>query len=336
MSSAEARFCRLCGTPFNFARTGGKRNDDVPVSPLAETVPLVDEGRATENIGSNDSRQRAAETSRVSRAEMEEMLRRPHSEATTVERNFEKDLTATGAVPGNSSRTHGSVPLPTTALDAVPPRSAATTGKLAAQNSTRRHPSLLIASLLVAAFGGGSLAWFYASRKQATDETSTSTQANAMSGQRESALDEYPAATNLNEQDSSAPSNAADSNSNRKLKETARDDRLNAARAAAHQTTVPAPSPSPVSAAQTITRTPFVKPLVSNANRAAGNDPDSFYVKGLSILNEREPKKLLRAEVVQALEYFQRAAQPGGTHRAEAQKYAERLGKEFDKRRNTK
>ncbi len=332
MSSAEARFCRLCGTPFNFARSG-KRSDDAPVSPLAETVPLVDEGRVTENIGIDDSRQRAAETSRVSRAEMEEMLRRPHSEATTVERNFEKQSTVTEAVPGNSPRTHGSVPLPTTVLNAIPLRSAATTGKVATQSSTRRRPSLLIASLLVAAFGGGSLAWFYASRKQATDETSSGTQTIATSDQRESTLGGDPATTNRTEQDSAAPSNAA--NANRKLKETARDERLNAARAA-QQTTVPAPSPSPVAVAQTITRAPFVKPLVSNANRAAGNDPDSFYVKGLSILNEREPKKLLRAEVVQALEYFQRAAQPGGTHRAEAQKYVERLGKEFDKRRNTK
>ena len=337
MSSAEARFCRLCGTPFNFARTGGKRNDDVPVSPLAETVPLVDEGRATENIGSNDSRQRAAETSRVSRAEMEEMLRRPHSEATTVERNFEKDSTATGAVPGNSSRTHGSVPLPTTALDGVPLRSAATTGKLAAQSSTRRRLSLLIAALLVAAFGGGSLAWFYASRKQATDETSRSAQTNATSDQRESAVDESFAATKRNEQDSAAPPNAANANVNRKSKETARDERVNAPRAAAvNQTIVTAPSPSPVPVTQTITRTPFAKPPVSNINRAAGNDPDSFYIKGLSVLNEREPKKLLRAEVVQALEYFQRAAQPGGAHRAEAQKYADRLGKELDKRRNVK
>lgn len=341
MSSAEARFCRLCGTPFNFARTGGKRNDDVPVSPLAETVPLVNEGRVTENIGIDDSRQRAAETSRVSRAEMEEMLRRPHSEATAVGRNFEKDLTAPNAAPSNSPRTHGSAPLPTTALDAAPLRSAATTGKVVAQSSNRRRPSLLVASLLVAAVGGGSLAWFYASRKQATDETSRSAQTNATSGQRESAVDEYPAATNRNEQDSVTPpnaanvANAANANANRKLKETARDERLNAARAA-HQTIVPAPSPSPVSVAQTITRTPFVKPPASNSNRAAGNDPDSFYVKGLSVLNAREPKKLLRAEVVQALEYFQRAAQPGGAHRAEAQKYAERLGKELDKRRNVK
>lgn len=335
-SSAEARFCRLCGSPFNLAGTGGKRSDDVPVSPLAETVPLVDEGRVTENIGINDAHQRAAETSRVSRAEMEEMLRRPHSEATTVERNFGKHSTATDAAPSNSPHTHGSAPLPTTALDAASLRSAATTGKLAAQSSNRRRPSLLVAALLVAAVGGGSLAWFYASRKQATDETSRSTQTNAASGQRESALDEYPAATKRNEQDSAAPPNAANPNDNRKSKETARDERENAARPAAHQAVVPAPSPSPVAASQTSTRTPLVKPPVSNVNRAAVNDPDSFYIKGLSVLNQREPKKLLRAEVVQALEYFQRAAQPGGAHRAEAQKYAERLGKELDKRRNVK
>lgn len=95
--------------------------------------------------------------------------------------------------------------------------------------------------------------------------------------------------------------------------------------------------------AQSTARLPFVVPppatttsAANSGNRAAPNDPDSYYTKGLSVLNQRDPKTLQRVDVVTALGYFQRAAQAGGTHRKEAQKWAERLGRELDKRRGVK
>jgi tetratricopeptide (TPR) repeat protein len=77
----EARFCRLCGAPL---KTGGGRDADGPVSPLAQTIPLTGEGRATGGLNTDDARRAASDTSRVGRAEMESILRRAasaHNEA---------------------------------------------------------------------------------------------------------------------------------------------------------------------------------------------------------------------------------------------------------------
>ncbi|HEX8354367.1 MAG TPA: tetratricopeptide repeat protein, partial [Pyrinomonadaceae bacterium] len=64
-----ARFCRRCGAPV--AAAGGTGD----VSPHAATVPLApEEGRATDGLAPDDERV-AAQTSRVSLAEMERLLR---------------------------------------------------------------------------------------------------------------------------------------------------------------------------------------------------------------------------------------------------------------------
>lgn len=61
-------------------------------------------------------------------------------------------------------------------------------------------------------------------------------------------------------------------------------------------------------------------------------DPDMTFGEGMKILNGRDPKQLQRADLIRALEFFQYAAQRGA-HRIEAAKYANRLGKEFDRRK---
>lgn len=63
-----ARFCRRCGAPLVRAGDGGE------VSPQAATVPLADEGRSTDGLGA-DEPSHAADTTRVSRAELERLLR---------------------------------------------------------------------------------------------------------------------------------------------------------------------------------------------------------------------------------------------------------------------
>jgi tetratricopeptide (TPR) repeat protein len=65
----------------------------------------------------------------------------------------------------------------------------------------------------------------------------------------------------------------------------------------------------------------------------AANSPDSLFVEGMRIVGGRKPKILQRAELVRALELFQYAAQ-NGNHRSEAARYAELLGKEYDRRKN--
>ncbi|MDQ3753230.1 MAG: tetratricopeptide repeat protein, partial [Acidobacteriota bacterium] len=64
---------------------------------------------------------------------------------------------------------------------------------------------------------------------------------------------------------------------------------------------------------------------------AAAGSPDAYYYLGLSMAEGREPKKLSRAELVAALNYFQRAR--GSRFSDKARRYEDQLGKEYDKRR---
>lgn len=67
------------------------------------------------------------------------------------------------------------------------------------------------------------------------------------------------------------------------------------------------------------------------AAAAAGN-ADAHYYLGLAFLQGRDPSALQRAEIGAALQHFQNA-QRGGRFRAQARRYEEQLGKEFDRRR---
>jgi tetratricopeptide (TPR) repeat protein len=73
MSVPEARFCRLCGAPL---KTSGIHESDAPISPRAQTIPLTGEGRATDGLAADDPLHSAPDTSKVGRAEMENILRR--------------------------------------------------------------------------------------------------------------------------------------------------------------------------------------------------------------------------------------------------------------------
>src|SRR5947209_598437 len=75
----EARFCRLCGAPL---KAGGALEGEEPVSPLAQTVPLKGEGRATDGLSAEDERPGASKTSRVDRADIDEILRRVEADYT--------------------------------------------------------------------------------------------------------------------------------------------------------------------------------------------------------------------------------------------------------------
>ena len=73
----EARFCRLCGAPLHLSANA--RESDAPVSPLAQTIPLAGEGRATDGLNTDEARRASSDTSRVGRAEMEHLLKRASS-----------------------------------------------------------------------------------------------------------------------------------------------------------------------------------------------------------------------------------------------------------------
>jgi tetratricopeptide (TPR) repeat protein len=91
----------------------------------------------------------------------------------------------------------------------------------------------------------------------------------------------------------------------------------------------PSPSPALASSAPQEKRAPETLPR----NSVAQTDADAYYFQALSIVNGREPKKLPRPELLRALQLFQNAANTkGGAHREQAQKYADQLGREFDRR----
>lgn len=89
----------------------------------------------------------------------------------------------------------------------------------------------------------------------------------------------------------------------------------------------PIPTPPPLVVP---TRTPLAAATPDNVVPRV--DYDSYYFQAVNIVNGRDPKIIERAELLHALALFQKAAL-GGTHRGEAQRYADRLGKEYDRRR---
>lgn len=67
---------------------------------------------------------------------------------------------------------------------------------------------------------------------------------------------------------------------------------------------------------------------------SAQGNADAAYYLGLNIAEGRDPSTLGRAQLVSALYYFQVAER--GSHAAQARRYAEQLGKEYDKRQGGK
>lgn len=96
------------------------------------------------------------------------------------------------------------------------------------------------------------------------------------------------------------------------------------------QSTLPQPTPSTQpTPAPTVQPTPQPTPKASD--NSAQLNPDAYYDLGLKIVGRSDLKSLPRAELLQALEYFQRAQ--SGTHRAEATRYVQQLGREYDRRK---
>jgi tetratricopeptide (TPR) repeat protein len=112
-----------------------------------------------------------------------------------------------------------------------------------------------------------------------------------------------------------------------------RDSRTDLAQNGGPQT---APQPSPSASPQpspTVQPTPAASTPATN-DSAAQNDPDAYYNRGLNIISGRDLKSIPRAELLQALEYFQRAqTSSSGPHRAQASRYVEQLGREYDRRK---
>ncbi|MDX6612519.1 MAG: Tetratricopeptide repeat [Blastocatellia bacterium] len=101
------------------------------------------------------------------------------------------------------------------------------------------------------------------------------------------------------------------------------------------------PLPAPASSASTAggkTESPGGATQTAVATKAAvtlaQQDQDHNYSLSVSIIAGRDPKNLPRPELLRALAAAQRAALDG-KHRDEAKRLAEKLGREFDRRRNS-
>lgn len=172
-----ARFCRACGAPL---MTGSAHDSDVPVSPLAQTIPLTGEGRATDGLTSEEARRAAADTSRVGRAEMENILRRtpaikPDKQATDTDGDGEKSATQTTTLAAENFK-----PAPDPAPTAPgTPTVAASASSPSVQPSTttvrsRRMWQVLAIVLLCVALVAGVLAFILSRRATSTDAEGSS------------------------------------------------------------------------------------------------------------------------------------------------------------------
>lgn len=170
MTVPEARFCRVCGTPLKASST---REGDAPVSPLAQTIPLTGEGRATDGLGSDEARRAASDTSKVGRAEMENLLRR--APVVQVKQAGDGDgeqdaLQTTTLVAEQPAPALDSTPAPERSSAAAAPASA----QPSSNASARRMWQALAVALLCIALVAGLLAFILSRRASSTgaDESS--------------------------------------------------------------------------------------------------------------------------------------------------------------------
>lgn len=360
-TTQEARFCRVCGAP-----TKAFDASDGQVSPQAQTIPLTEDIRSTDGLSKEErQKQKAATTSKISRVEVEKLLQRGH----TAE---QEDDGGAAAQAGHQSlaaeQTEASVAdesyaAPTTSELQTPPV-VASASQSTSTSPARRRSSLWLASLagfaciaLLSAF----LAYhfLFSKRNRSAPDSQETTPAQSEAQQQQSptqtASAENAGEPTVNPQPSPAPSPSLNTKAQANKAEAERASHIQAEgnRATEANLAVPTPpQPSP-SASPPPKHAPEPTPAnlsasdhyrrgveLWNSNRkaavtefraAAQSNPDAYYYLGLSIAEGREPRSLMRAELVAALEYFQRAQ--SGPHRAEAARYVDRLGREFDRRK---
>lgn len=166
-----ARFCRSCGAPLT---RGSAREGDTPISPLAQTIPLTGEGRATDGLTTDEARHAASDTSRVGRAEIENILRRmpsPELDKPTNDGDGEKSAAQAATI----SSEHLTTALDPTYASAASPAVAAPPSAQPSTNvRARRMWQMLAVALLCVALVAGALAFILSRRASATDAEGSS------------------------------------------------------------------------------------------------------------------------------------------------------------------
>lgn len=340
-TTPEARFCRRCGVPLKI--TGG-HDGEAQVSPQAQTIPLTDEGRTTDGLWAEESHELATGTSRIKRAEMEDMLRRVSREHADGDGHADQALQPHA---DGSSLAETSAPAVTSTLKTQDKGARALQLSHTTAGRKWRWVAIPLLGLLLVA---GLLSFIYLRRSKVAGEQATvpaSGEAQPAAVASESAQPPGETAT----QESPPPTNGA-------AAQPAPSARAREALSEAHPE-APATSTSPAKPASTPstgqTTPPSTTPVLSASERyqrglqlwaqgdrraaleefraaAAGGVPDAYYYLGSEYYAEgRDPKSLTDGELKAALNYFLRVN--GGPHSAQASRSAQLLGREYERRK---
>lgn len=328
-------------------KNSGGHDTDSPISPGAQTVPLVDEGRTTDGLWAEESHELTTGTSRIKRAEMEDLLRR-----VSREHGDGRDGHAL-LVKADGSSADGSVaaaPAVTSTLK-TPNADAPTTepSPAAAPNTVRRRWHLLALPILGCLLVAGLLSFIYIRRSRVAGAVQPSSVPVS--------ADEQPALASESPQPQTEPATQGSLPQTEGAARPAPSVREARAVESGAQTEArsaePAPPATP-SAAGPATQ-PVTAPVLSaneryqrgqqlweSGNRraaleefraaAGGGVADAYYYLGSEYYAEgRDPKSLTDGELKAALNYFLRAT--SGPHSAQASRSAQLLGREYERRK---
>jgi hypothetical protein len=327
----DVRFCRHCGTPLKVSATF---DENQPISPLAQTVPLSGEGLTTSSLGTDEKG--TPETGRVRAAELDQLLRRPRFDTSP-----DGESLHTSVAPDQlyaAPQTAVLVPPATTmaapapAPNALPP----------ASSPRRRRAWIWMTGVLLLVVLPCALLAYYFLRPSATEqaqETQPVVNANQTTEPLKDNAGGETGVANTEPQTEETPQPTPKASPS---VEASRDARAKQERERETPTPQPLNSPTPVQTTPAIvqatpppTQTPTPAPLIGSSNgkttTAQGDNADTFYFQAVNLVNGRDPRTLQRAELVRALQLFLNVK--SGPHRGEASQQAERLGKELDRRR---
>jgi tetratricopeptide (TPR) repeat protein len=168
MPVPEARFCRLCGAPL---KPASLHDGDAPISPLAQTIPLTGEGRATDGLAADDHQHSSPDTSKVGRAEMDSILRRVQAEYANDGKRAAQESVEINAPQTTTLAPQLSAPpaQPVKSQADTPSSSPAQAVQPAPNLRARRMWQVAAASLLCVALVAGVLAFVLSRRASSSD-----------------------------------------------------------------------------------------------------------------------------------------------------------------------
>lgn len=345
-TTLEARFCRRCGAPL---KLNSGHDTDSPISPMAQTVPLADEGRTTDGLWTEESHELASGTSRIRRTEMEDLLRR-------ISREHDGDGDGQSLHP-SLARADGSgheTPPFTSALQ-TPSAAAAPSDKTpSTTTTTARSPRRwhlwhwAIFTLLCMTLAAGLLGFISYRRSRATGAAGDATTVVPASEEQQpgaSTAEAAPEQSNTSAPSSPTTTAGPESSGARGGTEVAA---RPSSEGPASRTT---PAVPPLETSQT---TPPSTPALSASDHyqrgvqlweadrraaleefraaAAGGVADAYFYLGSEYYTAgRDPRTLSEGELRAALNYFLRATV--GPHSAQASSAAQALGKEYERRK---